>query len=245
MYRARMTLAYDGSFFNGFQIQKDEHKGCISVAGFLTKALQSLNIDTKVIGSGRTDTGVHALAQVIHCDIPPFWSESGLLKARLNHRLQPHIHLKKIEYVDENFHARFSAKRRLYRYVMYDGSYQPFFANYALHVKPLNVKWLNECARHFIGTHPFGFFKKTKGADTKEERTIFKAGAYRHKGLIILFFEGDAFLRSQIRMMTSMLLKVCDGKLSCDDLIAQRDKTKRSSTTLAPACGLYLSRIFY
>lgn len=245
MYRARMTLAYDGSFFNGFQIQKDEHKGCMSVAGLLTKALHTLNIDTKVIGSGRTDTGVHALAQVIHCDVKPFWKEPELLKHHLNHLLQPHLHLKKIEYVDEGFHARFSAKKRLYRYVMYDGVYQPFFSNYALHVKPLDVKFLNECARHFIGTHHFGFFKKTKGAETKEERTIYKAGAYRHKGFIVLFFQGDAFLRSQIRMMTSMLLKVCDGKLTYEQLIAQRDKTKRSSTTVAPACGLYLSRIFY
>lgn len=79
----------------------------------------------------------------------------------------------------------------------------------------------------------------------KDERTIFKAGAYRHKNLIIIYFLGDAFLRSQVRMMCSSLLKVCDGTLNFEDLIAQRDRKMKVSTTLIPACGLYLSRVFY
>lgn len=245
MQRIKITLSYDGSFFNGFQIQKDEHKGRMSVSGLIEKALSTLNIHSKIIGSGRTDASVHAFAQVIHCDVPPFWNNLETLKYRLNLLLSPHIFIKKIETVESTFHARFSAKKRLYRYIMYDGKYQPFLANYALHVQTLDVNVLNHYTRYFIGKHSFGFFKKTKGADTKEERTIYKAGAYRYHGFIVLFFEGDAFLRSQIRMMTDMLLKVCDKKLSLEDLIAQRDKVKKSSTTLSPACGLYLSKISY
>ena len=245
MQRIKLTLSYDGSFFNGFQIQKDEHKGCLSVSGQIEKALRALNIHSKITGSGRTDASVHAFAQVVHCDLPSFWKNLDTLKYRLNLLLSPHIFIKKIETVEATFHARFSAKKRLYRYVMYDGTYQPFLANYALHVNALDISVLNHYARYFIGEHSFGFFKKTKGADTKEERTIYKAGAYRYQGFIVLFFEGDAFLRSQVRMMTDMLLKVCEKKLNIEDLIAQRDKIRKSSTTLSPACGLYLSKITY
>ena len=242
MQRIKITLCYDGGFFNGFQIQKENN---ITVAGALTKALKTLNIETKITGSGRTDAGVHALAQVVHCDIPPFWSDIQELKRHLNHLLKPHIWIKKIERVDEHFHARFSAQKRLYRYICYDGFYQPFLAHYALHVKPLDVTRLHQYAQSFTGTHTFGFFKKSKGGKTKEERTIFKAGAYRYHGYIVLYFQGDAFLRSQVRMMSDMLLKVCEGRYTPEELIAQRDQTKRISTTLCPACGLYLSRIYY
>ena len=245
MQRVKITLSYDGGFFNGFQIQKDENKHSISVAGALTHALKTLNIETKIIGSGRTDAGVHALAQVVHCEVPPFWNDLHELKRHLNHILRPHMWIKQIAWVNEDFHARFGAKKRLYRYLLYDGAYQPFLAQYALHVKPLDVTLLNATAQLFSGTHNFGFFKKTKGGTTREERTIFKAGAYRYHGYIVIYFLGDAFLRSQVRMMSDMLLKVCEGKYSVEELIAQRDKIHRISTTLCPACGLYLSRIYY
>ena len=243
--RVKITLSYDGSFFNGFQIQKDENASCQSVAGAITKALLRINIYSAVVGSGRTDAGVHATHQVIHIDLPSFWNDLSKLQFHLNASLLPHIYIQKIEPVDLAFHARFNAKNRLYRYVLYDGAYQPFLANYAHHVKPLNVRELNHYAQAFVGFHNFEYFKKLGGGTTKDERTIFKAGAYRYKNLIIIYFLGDAFLRSQVRMMCGSLLKTCDGILSYDDLLAQRDRKLKVSTTLIPACGLYLSRVFY
>jgi tRNA pseudouridine38-40 synthase len=243
--RVKITLSYDGSAFIGFQIQKNETKTCQSVAGVITRALQHINIETTVVGSGRTDTGVHATHQVLHVNLPPFWSDLTKLQTHLNAFLAPHIFIQRITPVDASFHARFDAKKRLYRYVLYDGAYQPFLAHYALHVNTLDVIKLNEYAQVFVGFHNFEYFKKLGGGTTKDERTIFKAGAYRYKHLIVIYFLGDAFLRSQVRMMCGSLLKACDGTLSYHELIAQRDRKMKVSTTLIPACGLYLSRVFY
>lgn len=243
--RLKITLSYDGSYFHGFQLQKDENTAFLSVAGAINKTLEILNIFTTVVGSGRTDSGVHAIAQVIHIDIPSYWSDLARLKKHLNNALSPHIFIRKIEIADKEFHARFNAKKRLYRYFLYDGSYMPFYANYAHHTDPLDAKTLNKLAKNFIGTHNFEYFKKVGGGATKDERTIFKAGAYRHKGFVVVYFSGDAFLRSQVRMMCDMLLKVYHNKLSLDDLLAQLKKERKISNSLAPACGLYLSKVYY
>lgn len=244
MMRVKVTLSYDGSAFNGLQIQA-QNAEVKTVAGALNEALKRLHIVSTPVASGRTDTGVHALAQVVHVDLPEVWNDLDKLRHYLNRSLMPHCYVKKIESAPDAFNARFDAKKRLYRYIMYDGTYQPFWSAYALHVTSLDVEKLNMLAKLFEGKHAFGFFKKTGGGTTGEERIIFKAGAYRYKEAIVLYFLGDAFLRSQIRMMTDMLLKVTYGSLSREDLIAQRDKRKKISSTLAPACGLYLSRIYY
>jgi len=244
MQRVKIKLSFDGSHFYGFQHQKEET--CTkTVVGTLEKALRSLNILSKPIGAGRTDSGVHALGQVVHCDIPSFWNNLSRLTYQLNTIVHPSIHIKSIEYVDALFHARFHAKKRLYRYIMYDSEYQPFLGAYALHVKALDSIKLNTYAKHFEGTHNFGFFKKEGGGATKEERTLYKAGAYRYKQFVVLYFIGDAFLRSQVRLMSGMLLALCEGKLNEEDLIAQRDRIHKSFYTPIPASGLYLSRVYY
>jgi len=243
--RVKITLSYDGSHFIGFQIQKNETKTSQTVAGAITRALKRINIDENVVGSGRTDTGVHATHQVVHIDLPAFWNNLEKLKDHLNGFLNPYIHIKSISTVSSSFHARYSAKKRLYRYVLYDGAYQPFLANYALHVKSLDVMKLNDYAQIFVGFHNFEYFKKLGGETTNDERTIFKVGAYRHNNFIIIYFLGNAFLRSQVRMMCGSLLKACEGSLSYEDLIAQRERKMKVSTTLIPACGLYLSRVYY
>ena len=111
MIRTKILLSYDGSVFNGFQIQKDEKKSKRSVAGIITDAFKTLNIDTKIVGSGRTDTLVHAIHQVIHVDLPRFWKDTKQLQISLNKLVHPHIHIQKIEYAQQTFHARFSAKK--------------------------------------------------------------------------------------------------------------------------------------
>lgn len=244
MQRIKITLSYDGNFFSGFQRQKDNTKHR-TVAGTIEEALKHLNIHTSITGAGRTDAGVHAFGQVAHLDIPSFWSDREKLLYHLNASLHPHIHIKQIIPVSDDFHARFSAQKRLYRYVLYDGAYQPFLSHYALHVKPIESKKIDTYAKLFEGFHNFSFFKKEGGGKTKEERTIFKAGAYRYNNVIVIYFLGDAFLRSQVRMMCHMILKVYEGVLRPEDIIEQRDKQAKHSSTLAPACGLYLSRIYY
>ena len=242
--RIKIIISYDGSKFNGFQIQNNKQR-VRTVAGVITKALKNLNIDTTLVGSGRTDTGVHATAQVIHCDIPEFWHDLTRLKDEINRMVKPHIYIKTINQVDDEFHARFSAKKRLYRYILYSGQYQPFLSEYALHVKSIDVKKLNSILKNFIGTHNFKNFKK-QGSDTNSDiREIFKAGAYNHNDMTIVYFLGNSFLRSQVRMMCSFALEIISEKFTCKQLEEQLKKNKQHSTGVIPSSGLYLAKILY
>jgi len=111
--RVKAVIAYDGSGYKGFQKQTTTDK---TVTAAIEKALRSLQINSSIVGSGRTDAGVHASGQVIHFDLPEFWSDLDKLKLNLNRKLTE-IQFKHISSVSHDFHARFSAKKRLYRYV--------------------------------------------------------------------------------------------------------------------------------
>ncbi|MDR2081631.1 MAG: tRNA pseudouridine(38-40) synthase TruA [Campylobacteraceae bacterium] len=237
--RVFLYISYDGSKFQGFQQQP--HK--TAVMDKIIFALKELGITSKPVGSSRTDRGVHALNQVVHVDLPPFWQTIEKLQNTLNHILSPHIYVKKISV--SSLHARFDAKKRLYRYVCYTGAYNPFLSDYALFLPKFNLPLLNEALSLFQGRHDFGFFKKT-GSQTKDDiRTLYKADAYTHKNFLIFRFSGDGFLRSQVRMITAALLAVQEGILDLEYLKAQIDKKARIFTKAAPACGLYLSRVYY
>ncbi len=240
--RAKITLSYDGSRFLGYQIQKHTDK---TVAFHLEKAFKSLNIRSKMEASGRTDTGVHALGQVISLDIPHYWHDLEKLKTFLNQRLLPHIYIKKIEEVPKEFHARYSAKRRVYRYIVSQKEPNVFLTPYVTFVKPLNKEVLKKAVKLFEGKHDFTYFKKS-GSDTKNFiREIYKADIYDYKDFTIFYFEANGFLRSQIRIMINFLLKISEGKFSIGDLKLQLTKKKLLSLELAPPNGLYLSKIKY
>ena len=242
--KVKATISYDGSKYHGFQIQTNNKK-LSTVAGELTKILKNLNISTTIVGSGRTDTGVHATAQVIHFETPPFWDDLKKLKKRINQQLSSSLHVKDIKQVDENFHARFHAKKRLYRYVLYTGVYQPFLAPYALHVKDINATKLNTILKNFIGIYDFEYFKKTGSITHSDTRALFKAGAYQYNNLTIIYFLGNSFLRSQVRMMGYFALEIMRDNLTLNQLQKQLNKEKKYSTGVLPSNGLYLSKIYY
>ncbi len=244
MIRAKITLSYNGSRFSGFQIQRNDYK-IVTVAGHITKALKKININTTITGSGRTDAGVHAMAQVAHCEIPSYWSDFEKLKNTLNYMLAPSVYIKNIEAVPASFNSRFSAHKRLYRYVLYTGTYNPFYAQYALHVKDLDTKKLNIILKNFMGIHDFKYFKKTGSSTKTDVREIFKAGAYEYKNFTILYFLGNSFLRSQVRMMSHFALKVMSENLNLGQLEEQLHTVKKHNTSLVPPSGLYLAKIYY
>ncbi|MDR0408409.1 MAG: tRNA pseudouridine(38-40) synthase TruA [Campylobacteraceae bacterium] len=237
--RVFLRVAYDGSKFGGFQQQPNKN----GVMDKIISALKELGITSKPTGSSRTDKGVHALNQVVHVDIPPFWEDLIKLKNILNRLLFPYIHIRSVSF--SNLHARFSAKKRLYRYICYDKKYNPFFNDYALFLSSFDLKLINEALLLFIGKHDFGFFKKT-GSETKDDiRVIHKADAYIHKNFLIFRFLADGFLRSQVRLMMAAVLSVQKGELTLSELKSQIEKKSRIFTKAAPACGLYLSRVYY
>jgi len=242
--RVKVTISYDGSKYHGFQIQTNNKK-ISTVAGELTKILKNLNIQTNIVGSGRTDTGVHATAQVIHFEIPSFWEDLKKLKKKINQQLSSSLHVKDIKQVDKDFHARFYAKKRLYRYILYAGEYQPFLAPYTLHVKHINTNKLNTILQNFVGIYDFEYFKKTGSITHTNTRELLKSGAYQYNNSTIIYFLGNSFLRSQVRMMGHFALEIMKENLTLNQLQEQLHKKQKHSTGVLPANGLYLSKIYY
>lgn len=240
--RIKLTISYNGASFQGLQTQTTTEN---TILGTLRRVLKRLHIDAKPVASGRTDSGVHAFRQVIHLDLPPHWDSLGDLQRALSHQLPLSIRVRRIVWAAPDFHARYGAKRRVYRYILSDKTPNPFEADLVTFASPLHLERINEAMRCFEGEHDFAFFMKTGSDTTSTVRTIFRAFAYRHKAYTVLYFEANGFLRSQIRMMTAAVLRVNDGSLETGQLQTQLALENRYCTNLAPAAGLYLSRIIY
>ena len=240
--RVKIIFSYDGSKFFGSQIQRYDKP---TVMGILQKAIKTLDINNVAQPSGRTDRGVHALNQVCHLDIPNHFFNLAKLRKNLNHFVMPYIYIKNISFVDSDFHARFSAKKRLYRYIVSHKLYNPFFADYCSFMPDLNLNILNENIKEFEGIHDFKYFKKQGSITHSDTRIIYKAFAYQKDQYTIINFLGNSFLRSQIRIMCDFLFRVERGELKKDDLKQQLKLQNKLQISLAPSEGLYLSRIYY
>jgi len=239
--KIKITFSYDGSKFFGSQIQS-QYK---TVMGEIQNAFKMLHVEQNILVSGRTDRGVHALNQVCHLHIPGYLVDLQKLRQNLNQMIKPYIYIKKLEFVNDEFHARFSAKKRLYRYVISHNNYNPFYADFCLFIPYLNTDSMHKNAQEFKGIHNFKYFKKN-GSDTKNDiREIYKCGAYSFKNHTVLYFLGNSFLRSQVRMMCDYLINIEQKKLSLTNLKEQLKTIKKASTSLVPPNGLYLSKIYY
>ncbi len=235
--RCALTLAYNGTHFLGSQIQKESSN---TVMGTLEHVLCKIGIESKVIASGRTDKGVHATGQVCHIDLPPFWSDVKKLKKVLNEMLPPSIQVKSIKSVSETFHARYSAKRRVYRYIIKEGKSNPFEHDFITFVEDIDFTHIQKNIQLFMGEHDFTYLMKTGSDVNSTTRMIYKAFAYRHKEYIVLNFEANGFLRSQIRLMVAALLK-----LNTTQIQQQLNCEKDHKLKPADCNGLYLSKIKY
>lgn len=213
--------------------------------GHLITILHRLKITETPKASGRTDRGVHATHQVIHVDLPDFWTDLQRLKEMLNVQLPSAMRIQRIEWVKEDFHARYSAKRRVYRYIIKESEINPFEDNFVTFVPQINREAIADAIGCFVGTHDFELFKKSGNDLEHHIRIIYRAYAYSHKGYFILVFEGNGFLRSQIRLMVGFLLRISAGKATKEQLIEQLNCIKRYSTDIAPHNGLYLTHIKY
>lgn len=240
--RVLLILSYNGSKFLGFQQQLHTKN---SVMNYLIDALSSLGIKNIPIGSGRTDKSVHANNQTLHLDLPHFWSDIFSLKTHLNRHLHPYIHIKKIYPVKDEFHARYSAVAREYRYIFSHENFSPFLNDFCSFYPPFDMEKLNNILHIFKGRHDFEYFKKN-GSDTKNfTREIYHIKAKKYKDKTIISIKADGFLRSQIRMIISATLKVYESRLTKENIINQLNKKEIFSRSLAPANGLYLHRIYY
>ena len=237
----KITLSYDGSLYYGSQIQPD----FITIHSKLLEVLNTININTTLNFSGRTDKGVHAFKQVVSCKIPSYWSDLKKLQIVLNKQLSNSIQIRNIQNVENTFHARFSAKKREYRYLLTDKKLSVFNSNYMSYYSQINEKKINSALKILQGKHDFEFFSK-KGSDPHSTvREIYNITLYKYKDIYVLKFTANSYLRSQIRMIVDFIMKISSGKLNLSDLEKQLSKKELISWTLAPSNGLYLSKIHY
>jgi tRNA pseudouridine38-40 synthase len=239
--KIKLTISYDGTSFSGSQIQPDQP----TIQSKLQEVLLILNIDTNLEFSGRTDRGVHAFRQVISCTIPSFWKDLKKLKETLNRLLPSSIFVRDIVGVEDDFHARFSATKREYRYLISSKKLTPFNSNYLSYYDTIDVVKIKSALEVFKGVHDFEYFSK-KGSDPISTiRQIYDIKFYKYKDIYVLNFKANSYLRSQIRMMVDFIMKISSGKLNIDDLKKQLNKEELISWTLANESGLYLSKIYY
>lgn len=239
--KLKLTISYDGSSFFGSQIQPNK----ITIQSVLNEVFLKLNIDTKFEFSGRTDKGVHAFRQVVSCDIPSFWSDTKKLKKALKKMLPLSISIRKVQIVDNSFHARFSAKSREYRYLIAKKPTTPFNSKYLSYYENIQKDKIKEALKYFVGVNDFEYFSKKGSEPLSTIREIYSIDFYEYKEVYVLRFKANSYLRSQIRMMVDFILKISSGKLTTEDLKTQLNKKELISWTLANPSGLYLSKINY
>ncbi len=242
MQRVKAVIAYDGSTYFGFQKQKTTTQ---TISHTIEKALHTLHITSNIVASGRTDAGVHATGQVIHFDLPVFWTDLDKLKIHLNKKLT-HIEFKHISPVPKTFHARFSAKKRQYRYIFKTNKPSVFEQQYvSYYPSSFDALKLQEALNTFTGKYDFQYFSKTGSSPHTTVRTIYKAKYYAYTNFHIITFQANGFLRSQVRMMVEASIQYAQGKITLQTLQMQLRKKEKTLTNLAPPEGLYLSQIMY
>ena len=237
----KVIVAYDGSEYQGSQRQPNKQ----SVEDKLLEAFKALHIHTPIVLSGRTDKDVHATGQVFNIKLPSYWSNLKKLQRCLNQGLSKSIQIRHISIVSDDFHARFSAKKRVYRYIVSSKPIHPFNQKYITHVDIINVSRIKEAIACFVGVHDFEYFHKRGSAKENLIREIYATAFYQYKDVYVFKFVANSYLRSQIRLMVGFLLQISAGRLSVDDLQAQLSKKKLIFSTPAPPNGLYLAKVIY
>ena len=245
--RYLLKFSYDGSNFNGFQVQK----GLRTIQGVMEEAASKINNGkkTNVISSGRTDKKVHALEQIAHVDLDVNITPYKLKKA-MNSNMPNDVHIIEALEVSSSFHARFQAKEKIYQYHINTKEYNPLRRNYCYqHNYYLDVIAMQEAINYLIGTHDYRAFVTESQDKENCIRTIYEASIKEdpyYDGELIFTFRGNGFLRYQVRNMVGALLKVGTSKIKpieVKNILEGKIRGKNSAT--APAEGLYLAKVIF
>jgi len=244
--RLKLIISYDGRDFGGWQSQKHRN----TVQDNLEAAFERVcGRHLRVSGSGRSDTGVHALGQCAHVDVPAAqFAAERWLKA-LNGVLPQTIRILRARFVSNNFHARFSAKGKVYRYRIINGPVRPpLEIGRAWHIAAaLDRNLLQRAANLFLGRHDFGSFSANRG---KEERSTIHDIDYirttARRSLIEIEIAADGFLYKMVRLMIGSIARCALGKESLQSVEMRLERPSRGAGRfVAPAAGLYLVRVRY
>ena len=245
MPRYKLTIEYDGGPFVGWQIQDNGP----SVQGVLAAAVEAFcGEKVSVQGAGRTDAGVHALAQVGHVDLAKDW-DGDTVRDALNAHLRPHpVAVIAAERVDDSFDARFSAIRRHYLYrIINRRADLTFERGRAWRIaKPLDISAMQAAAQRLIGRHDFTTFRNVECQAKSPVKTLDQLDVHRRADDVQVMASARSFLHSQVRSMVGALALVGEGKWTVDDVsvaLAKRDRA--ACAPVAPPDGLYLARVEY
>lgn len=242
MFNYKMTIQYDGTDYAGWQIQEN----ALTIQEVISNSIkQILQEEISLVGSGRTDAGVHALGQVAN-----FKSSKEIdlqkFKYSLNSVLPNDISVLNIENVDENFHSRFSAKKRSYIYLISDQK-SPFFNRYSYtYFSEVNTEKLTSLSSILIGVQDFTSFSKINPDVNNKICDLYEARWRRQKDLIIFFIEANRFLYGMVRAIVGSLLKAGssdDGIDYLKNILAQKDRSFAADAV--PAKGLFLYKVKY
>lgn len=243
--KLKLTISYDGAPFEGWQSQAR----CGAVQDVIEAALAKIAGERIILrGAGRTDAGVHALAQCAHVDVPEGKLDAeGWLRA-LNGNLPPTVRILESSPADEAFHARFSAKGKIYRYLIRNQPVQPPLEAGRVWHEPrlLDEPSVRAAAEVFVGRHDFVAFAANRGdAPRHTVRTIRSIHIERDGSLYSLTFEGEGFLYKMVRMLTGAIVRVGHHRETVEDLCERLAACGPRWNHVAPACGLYLVKVLY
>lgn len=243
--KIRIDLTYDGSGYQGWQIQPN----ALTIQEVLEDRIYRITrFKSRVIASGRTDAGVHALNQVAHFKTPSSIPARSL-KDGLNALLPSDIRITALKEVEEGFHARFSATGKRYLYqVMNAEVASPFLHRYSWWIPiPLDVEAMNRGAKFLLGVHDFTSFRASGCGSRHPIREVWTARwETGEEGLLRFVIEANAFLKQMVRIIIGTLVDVGLGKLAPEevrDILEARDRGRAGIT--APAKGLFLAKVFY
>lgn len=245
MRNIKITTEYDGSRYKGFQRLKDSEN---TIQGKLESVLSKMADEKiEVIGSGRTDMGVHARNQVAN-----FKTNSNLSIKKINEYLNKYlpedIVIKNIEEVDDRFHSRYNAKQKVYLYKINNSKNQDvFLRKYSTHIeRKLDIDLMKKASEYLVGEHDFTSFASSKSKKKSNVREIYSITINKNKDIIDIFVEGNGFLYNMVRIIVGALIDVGLHKKTPEDIkimLDERDRSKASDT--APAKGLYLYSVKY
>ena len=243
MRNIKITIQYNGKNYCGWQKQNNSP----GIQGTIEKAIFDITgEEVKITGSGRTDAGVHALGQVAN-----FKTNSQIPASRipnaLNAKLPKDISIVDAEEVDEDFHSRYSAKKKRYRYQIYNSPYRsPIYADTSYPVKyDLDIDKMKKEAKLFIGTHDFKGFMSSGSSVVDTIRTIYDIGVSKSEDLIIIEIEGNGFLYNMVRIIAGTLVDIGRGKIDTDLSTIIESKSRSMAGHTAPAHGLFLKKVDY
>lgn len=244
MRNIKLIIEYDGKGFNGWQTQP----GKPNIQGEIENAIERITgEEVELYASGRTDAGVHAIAQTAN-----FKTNSNIpiekLCLAINSQLKNSIVIKEATEVDEKFHCRYNCKGKKYRYIINNstnGSAIYRGLEYHMPVK-LDVDKMREAAKYFVGTHDFKAFKSSGTSSKSSVREIYTAEVTKENERITIELTGSGFLYNMVRIISGTLVDVGLGKIKPEeikDIIESKDRTRAGKTL--PARGLYLVEVYY